>query len=93
MDLARQVEDAGAGTIIYTDIATDGMLAGPNFTETEKMLEALSCQLIASGGVSSADDVRRLSRMPGLYGCIIGKALYDHKLTLAELSDIRDAVA
>jgi phosphoribosylformimino-5-aminoimidazole carboxamide ribotide isomerase len=69
------------------------MLAGPNFTETEKMLQALSCQLIASGGVSNADDVRRLSRMPGLYGCIIGKALYDHKLTLAELSDIRDAVA
>jgi phosphoribosylformimino-5-aminoimidazole carboxamide ribotide isomerase len=85
LDLARRAEDAGAGTIIYTDIATDGMLAGPNFGEMEAMLAALHCQLIASGGVSSVDDVRRLRRMPGLYGCIIGKALYDGKLTLGEL--------
>ena len=85
LDLARRAEDAGAGTIIYTDIATDGMLAGPNFEEMETMLAALHCQLIASGGVSSAEDVRRLRAMPGLYGCIIGKALYDGKLTLGEL--------
>jgi phosphoribosylformimino-5-aminoimidazole carboxamide ribotide isomerase len=65
LDLARRAEDAGAGTIIYTDIATDGMLAGPNFAETEKMLSELDCQLIASGGVSSAADVQRLSQMPG----------------------------
>ncbi len=84
LDLARSAEDAGAGTIIYTDIATDGMLQGPNFAELEKMLAALGCQLIASGGVSSAEDVRRLGRMPGLYGCIIGKALYDGALTLGE---------
>ena len=92
-DLARRAEDAGAGTIIYTDIATDGMLAGPNFSETEKMLQELGCQLIASGGVSSAADVRRLAEMPGLYGCIIGKALYDQKLTLGELSDLRSPAA
>jgi phosphoribosylformimino-5-aminoimidazole carboxamide ribotide isomerase len=51
----------------------------------ETMLAALHCQLIASGGVSNVDDVRRLRGMPGLYGCIIGKALYDGKLTLGEL--------
>lgn len=85
LDLALRVEDAGAGTIIYTDIATDGMLQGPNFEETQKMLSALECQLIASGGVSSADDVRRLGEFEGLYGCIIGKALYEQKVTLAEL--------
>lgn len=85
-DLARRVEDAGAGTIIYTDIATDGMLQGPNFAETEKMLGMLHCNLIASGGVSTADDVRRLAQMPGLYGCIIGKALYDGKLSLREVA-------
>ncbi len=85
LDLARRAEDAGAGTIIYTDIATDGMLAGPNFSETEKMLGALGCQLIASGGVSSAEDVRRLAQMPGLYGCIMGKALYDGAVQLKNL--------
>ena len=85
LDLARRAEDAGAGTIIYTDIATDGMKAGPNFVETEKMLGALGCQLIASGGVTTVDDVRRLGKMPGLYGCIIGKALYDGDLNLGDL--------
>ena len=86
LDLAKHAEDAGAGTIIYTDIATDGMLQGPNFAETEKMLHALGCQLIASGGVSSAADVQRLAQMPGLYGCIIGKALYDGAVNLRELA-------
>lgn len=89
LDLARQVEDAGAGTIIYTDIATDGMLQGPNFGELEKMLSALDCQLVASGGVSSAEDVRKLSLMPGLYGCIIGKALYDGAVNLRDLVSLR----
>lgn len=84
LDLALRAEAAGAGTIIYTDIATDGMLEGPNFTELDTMLEALHCQLIASGGVSSAADVRRLAGMPDLYGAIIGKALYDGKLSLSE---------
>lgn len=80
-DLALTVQKAGAGTIIYTDIATDGMLEGPNFAELEKLLQILDCQLIASGGVSSADDVRKLAAMPGLHGAIIGKALYDGQIT------------
>ena len=86
LDLAKRAEEAGAGTIIYTDIATDGMMQGPNFAETEKMLHALQCQLIASGGVSSAADVRRLAQMTGLYGCIIGKALYDGAVKLRDLT-------
>jgi phosphoribosylformimino-5-aminoimidazole carboxamide ribotide isomerase len=85
-DLARQAQEAGAGTVIYTDIATDGMLQGPNFTELERMLSLLRCQLIASGGVSSAADVERLAGMPGLYGCIIGKALYDGAVDLKQLA-------
>ncbi len=85
LDLALQAQEAGAGTIIYTDIATDGMMQGPNFAETEKMLEALDCQLIASGGVSRAEDVERLSKMEGLYGSIIGKALYDGAMNLREV--------
>ena len=86
LDLALRAEEAGAGTIIYTDIATDGMLTGPNFAETERVLRAVSCNVIASGGVSSADDVRRLAQMRGLYGCIIGKALYDGKVKLSDLA-------
>lgn len=88
LDLARRAEDAGAGTIIYTDIATDGMLQGPNFAEMERMLGAIGCQLIASGGVSSGDDVRRLAQLPGLYGCIIGKALYDGQVDLGDLASL-----
>ena len=85
VDLAKQVEAAGAGTIIYTDIATDGMLVGPNFAEMEHLLGQLKCQLIASGGVSCAQDVLRLNQMQGLYGVIIGKALYDEKIDLPAL--------
>ena len=85
VELAKQVEAAGAGTIIYTDIATDGMLVGPNFAEMENLLGQLKCQLIASGGVSCAADVLRLNRMQGLYGVIMGKALYDEKIDLPAL--------
>jgi phosphoribosylformimino-5-aminoimidazole carboxamide ribotide isomerase len=80
-DLALMAQVAGAGTIIYTDIATDGMLTGPNFSELENLLQILECQLIASGGVSSAEDLRRLSKIPRLHGAIIGKALYDGHIT------------
>lgn len=80
-DLALAAQKSGVGTIIYTDIATDGMLEGPNFSELQKMLSLLECNLIASGGVSCPDDLRKLSKMPGLYGAIIGKALYDGHIT------------
>ncbi len=85
LDLALKAEEAGAGTIIYTDIATDGMLEGPNFAEIENLLKVLRCQLIASGGVSNASDVRRLATMENLYGTIIGKALYEKTLSLGEI--------
>jgi phosphoribosylformimino-5-aminoimidazole carboxamide ribotide isomerase len=88
-DLALAAQQAGAGTIIYTDIATDGMLEGPNFDELEKMLTLLDCNLIASGGVSCEEDLKRLSLMPGLYGAIIGKALYDGRIT----GNLREIIA
>lgn len=80
-DLALIAQVAGARTIIYTDIATDGMLEGPNFYELENLLALLDCNLIASGGVSSAEDLRKLSQIPRLHGAIIGKALYDGHIT------------
>ncbi|MEI6277903.1 MAG: 1-(5-phosphoribosyl)-5-[(5-phosphoribosylamino)methylideneamino]imidazole-4-carboxamide isomerase [Verrucomicrobiae bacterium] len=88
-DLALIAQVAGAGTVIYTDIATDGMLEGPNFPELENLLKTLDCQLIASGGVSSADDLRKLAQMPRLHGAIIGKALYDGRIT----GNLRDIIA
>ena len=75
IDLALSAQQAGAKTIIYTDIATDGMLEGPNYAALEVLLNLLDSNLIASGGVSSRDDILRLAAMPGLYGAIIGKAL------------------
>lgn len=80
-DLAITAQNAGIRTIIYTDIATDGMLEGPNFGELEKLLSLLECNLIASGGVSSAEDLQRLAAIPRLHGTIIGKALYDGRIT------------
>ena len=85
-ELAQKAEKAGVRTIIYTDIATDGMLEGPNFAELEQMLQMLNCNLIASGGVSKAEDVFRLAKMEKLYGVIIGKALYDGAVDLREIS-------
>lgn len=92
LDLARQAVEAGAETIIYTDIATDGMLQGPNFAETKKVNAAvteLGGRLIASGGVGSAVHVERLAQLPGIYGCIIGKALYDHTVSLRDLAAMK----
>ncbi len=84
VDLARSMEDAGVGTLIYTDIATDGMLTGPNYAELEKMLATVDIPLVASGGVGTVDHITRLAAMPGLYGAIIGKALYDGTVDLAD---------
>lgn len=89
LELATRAVEAGAGTIIYTDIATDGMLTGPNFHETERVNAAivpLGGQLIASGGVGTAAHVHRAREIPGLYGCIIGKALYDGAVSLRAIS-------
>lgn len=80
-DLALSAQGVGVGTIIYTDIATDGMLQGPNYVALQEMLDMLDCDLVASGGVSSVEDLHQLAAMPGLYGAIIGKALYDGKIT------------
>ena len=80
-ELALAVQEAGVGTIIYTDIATDGMLQGPNFQAMQDLLDILSCNLIASGGVSSVEDLHRLAALSGLHGAIIGKALYDGMIT------------
>lgn len=87
VDLARQVESAGVRTIIYTDTATDGMLGGPNLAALAQMCGAVSCRIIASGGVSAPEHVTALQALgfANLYGAIVGKALYDGKTTLAAM--------
>jgi phosphoribosylformimino-5-aminoimidazole carboxamide ribotide isomerase len=85
--LARQVAAAGVGTIIYTDTSRDGMLAGVNAFEMGKICSAVSCDVIASGGVSSVEDIKRLAALncANLTGAIVGKALYEKTVSLREL--------
>jgi phosphoribosylformimino-5-aminoimidazole carboxamide ribotide isomerase len=80
-ELALAAQEAGAGTVVYTDIATDGMLEGPNYVALRDLLDVLDCNLIASGGVARLEDLKRLVSMSGLYGTIIGKALYEGMIT------------
>ena len=82
-DLARQFADEPLAALIVTDIATDGMLAGPNVAELREMRAAVDLPLIASGGVTRAADVRDLAAIP-VEGCIIGRALYEGTLTMKE---------
>jgi phosphoribosylformimino-5-aminoimidazole carboxamide ribotide isomerase len=83
IDLARQFVDEPLAAINYTDIATDGMMTGPNVAAMREMREAVRAPVIASGGVSTVEDVVRLAAVP-VDGCIIGRALYEGSLTLPE---------
>ncbi|MCG8484022.1 MAG: 1-(5-phosphoribosyl)-5-[(5-phosphoribosylamino)methylideneamino]imidazole-4-carboxamide isomerase [Clostridia bacterium] len=84
VDLAKELTAWGLKTIIYTDISKDGMMAGPNFEELDNMNTYVDADIIASGGVSTASDVKKLSEMK-LYGAIIGKALYTGAIQLTNL--------
>lgn len=83
LELARSMEEKGVKTLIFTDIATDGMLSGPSFKQLSALQKAVKCNIVASGGVTTLDDVKRLRDM-GLYGAIIGKAYYAGTIDLAE---------
>src|SRR6056297_84616 len=88
-ELAREMEGLGVEAVIYTDIARDGMMQGPNLEATKALAEAISIPVIASGGVSSLDDIRNLLTIEdaGVSGVITGKAIYTGAL------DLREAVA
>ncbi len=83
-DLARQFEDAGVAAIIYTDIDRDGAMQGPNIAATEALARAVSIPVIASGGVSSLDDLRALAGTQVIAGAISGRALYDGAIDLGQ---------
>jgi phosphoribosylformimino-5-aminoimidazole carboxamide ribotide isomerase len=83
VDLARQFSAEPLAAVIYTDIATDGMLAGPNVAAMAEMQAAIDLPVVASGGVTTCDDVARLAAVP-LAGCIIGRALYEKTIRLPD---------
>ena len=87
VDLCKELEQIGVKTIVYTDISKDGMLKGPNFDIYKELSQKTSLDIIASGGVTSIDDIKKLRDM-NMYGAIIGKALYDKKLDLKEVIDL-----
>jgi phosphoribosylformimino-5-aminoimidazole carboxamide ribotide isomerase len=82
-ELARRVVQAGVQTVIYTDISRDGMLSGPDLTGALSLRAVGPVRVIVSGGISSADDIRAVCES-GLDGAIVGRALYEGKLTLPE---------
>lgn len=83
LEFAQSMVNLGVKKIIFTDIETDGMLSGPSFGRLRELQQAVSCDLIASGGVSCNRDIVELEKM-GLYGAIIGKAYYTGAIDLAQ---------
>lgn len=90
VELAKRCESDGASRIIYTDISRDGTKQGVNTDETLKMARAVGVPIIASGGVATLDDIRRLIPLEkeGVEGVIVGKALYSKAFTLREAISI-----
>jgi len=86
-ELARRMKDLGVERVIYTDVARDGMLRGVNYQETEALCRETGMRVIASGGVTTVEDVRALweRRECGIEGVILGRAIYDRKLDFADL--------
>lgn len=83
LDLCRQMEAFGVKHIVYTDISRDGMMTGPNIPYTKRLTDETGMDIIASGGMSCMEDLIRLQEN-GIQGAIIGKALYEHKISLPD---------
>lgn len=92
VDLAKQFEGCGVAAINFTDISRDGMRTGPNIKETQKLAAAISIPVVASGGVSSIEDIKHLAPLEafGVVGVITGRAIYDGSLDLREAIKILD---
>ena len=83
IELATKVKGWPLAAILYTDVARDGMLSGPNFAQTHRLAESTDIKIIASGGVGSLDHVRELNKLP-IWGAIIGRSLYEGKVRLSD---------
>ncbi len=95
LDLAKQYEDFGVEAIIYTDINRDGMGSGINVPSTKLLAQSINLPVIASGGLSSLDDVRMLRKCEkeGVFGAITGRALYEGTLNLREAQELSDQLS
>lgn len=85
-DFVESLPGRGIGTVIYTDISRDGKLQGPNIEAYQRLSQIKGLDIVASGGVSSAADISALAKL-NLYAAIIGKALYDGRITLTQVLD------
>jgi len=95
IDLAKKFEDVGVAAIIFTDIARDGLMQGPNVDSTLELAQAISTPVIVSGGVSSMDDLQKVKDVGGdiFEGVISGRAVYDGKITVCDAVDLLKARA
>ena len=92
VDLGKQFEDVGVSSIIYTDIARDGMMSGINIDETAKLANALTIPVIASGGLTNLDDIRALCSVAdsGIEGAITGRAIYEGSIDFQAAQRLAD---
>lgn len=95
IELARRFEDYGVSAVLYTDIGRDGMLTGVNIEATVKLAQALHVPVLASGGLTDLEDVRRLAAVEheGIGGAITGRAIYEGSLNFAEAQALADQLA
>lgn len=86
LELAKRMEGLGVSTVIYTDVKLDGTLSGPNFADLDNFLRNVSISVVASGGMASLDDIKKLCALnrKNLAGVIVGKALYEGQINLKE---------
>jgi phosphoribosylformimino-5-aminoimidazole carboxamide ribotide isomerase len=84
IDLARSFSSSPIAAVLYTDVARDGMAAGPNVEATARLAREAGVSVIASGGIGSTGDLRALARHPGITHAVVGRALYDGSMTLCE---------
>ena len=90
VDIAKEISDWPVAAILYTDVAKDGMLQGPNLTQTRLLAEAGKVPVIASGGVGNIEHIRQLRTIPA-WGVIVGRSLYEGTLDLAEAIRVASA--
>jgi phosphoribosylformimino-5-aminoimidazole carboxamide ribotide isomerase len=85
-----QLADSGVRRVVYTDIATDGMMRGPNLPGLVDLARSTSLEILQSGGISTLDDLRRLRELapPNVVGVIVGRALYEEAFTIAEALEV-----
>ncbi|MEI0564302.1 1-(5-phosphoribosyl)-5-[(5-phosphoribosylamino)methylideneamino]imidazole-4-carboxamide isomerase [Brachyspira pulli] len=87
VEFCKQIDDMGIDTIIYTDISKDGKLSGTNLDIYKELRKKISCNIIASGGVTYEDEIKKLKDM-GINGAIVGKAIYEKKIDLKHIIEI-----